>query len=97
MSKPQDNPSSFRLGPDLDQEVTRMSEALEISRTQLVKKAVKHFIARQKHIDAVLSEARASYAAYKATGRAVPWQEASGWLRNGGGKENRPVLKDVRK
>ena len=91
------HPTSFRFGPELDEEVSQLAKSLEIPRAQLIKKAIKHFIARQKHIDAVLAEARESYVAYKATGRGVPWEEASKWMRSGGGKADLPVLKDMRK
>lgn len=56
------NPSSFRLGPELDAEVDRLADELDIPRSQVVKKAVKLFVARQRHISAVLAEARESYA-----------------------------------
>lgn len=91
------HPSSFRLGPELEEEISQLAEALDISRSQLVKKAVKHFIARQKHIDAVLTEARTSYLSYKATGRGVPWREAAKWMTKGGGKECLPAVRDMRK
>lgn len=91
------NPSSFRLGPELEDEITQMAEALDIPRSQVVKRAVKHFIARQKHIDAVLSDARKSLADYKATGLGVPFSEATQWLRQGAKKEEMPAVRDMRK
>jgi len=89
--------STVRLGPELDGEVDRLAEDLDIPRSQIVRKAVKLFIARQRHIDEVLSEARERHAAYKATGRGVPWEEVSSWLQNGAKKENRPEVRDMRR
>ena len=91
------NPSSFRLGPELEDEITQMAAALNIPRSQVVKQAVKHFIARQKHIDAVLSDARKSLANYRATGLGVPFSEAAQWLQQGARKEDMPVSRDMRK
>lgn len=94
--QPKTFPSSFRLGPELEAEIAELAESLGISRSQVVKKAVKHFIARQNHIDSVLAEARKSYADFKTTGMAVPWREASQWIIDGG-KGDRPVPRDMRK
>ncbi|MDL2216741.1 hypothetical protein LJB81_03285 [Desulfovibrio sp. OttesenSCG-928-M14] len=91
------NPSSFRLGTELENEITQMASALDISRSQVVKRAVKHFIARQKHIDAVLSDARKSLTDYQATGLGVPFSEAAQWLRHGSRKEDMPTAQDMRK
>lgn len=89
------NPSSFRFGQELEAEITQMAAAMDIPRSQLVKKAVRHFIARQKHIDAVLADARESYAAYTANGRGVFWHDAAKWMKSGG-KKKAPVPKDMR-
>ena len=91
------NPSSFRLGRELEDEIAQMAAALDIPRSQVVKRAVKHFIARQKHIDAVLRDARKSLAEYKATGLGVPFSEAAQWLRQGAKKEEMPTVRDMRK
>ena len=89
--------STVRLGPELDDAVNRLAEDLDIPRSQIVRKAVKLFVARQRHIDEVLSEARERYVAYKTTGRGVPWEEASSWLRGGAKKESRPEARDMRR
>lgn len=91
------NPSSFRLGPELNAEVDRLAKDLDIPRSQVVKKAIKLFAARQHHISAVLAGARASYANYQTTGRGIPWEEARAWLENGAREENKPELKDMRR
>jgi predicted transcriptional regulator len=87
--------STVRLGQELDKEVDRLAEDLDIPRSQIVRKAVKQFIARQRHIDEALSEARERHTAYKATGRGVPWEEVSSWLRNGAKREDRPEIRDM--
>lgn len=89
--------STVRLGSELDNEVGRLAEELDIPRSQIVRRAVKLFIARQRHLDGVLLEARERHAAYKATGRGVPWEEASAWLRGGAKKEERPEIRDMRR
>ena len=92
-----ENPSSFRLGPELDAEIDRLARELDIPRSQVVRKAIKLFSARQNHISAVLAEARESYAKYRSTGMGLPWEEASAWLRSGARKEDRPELRDMRR
>ncbi len=82
---------SVRFGVELGQQIDQISEELDISKSQLVKKAVKHFIARQRHIDELLLAARMSDQRFRQTGLAVPFDEASVWLRSGGNSDLRPT------
>lgn len=86
--------SSFQPGPELEDGIPQRAAALDIPRS-LVKRAVTHFIARQKHI-AVLSDARKSLAGFKATGLGAPFSEAAQWPRRGAGKEEMPVVRNMR-
>lgn len=89
-------PSSVRLGTELDREVDRLSEELGMSRSQIVRKAVSMFVARQNHIDSLLTAARESYRQYRGTGRGVAWDDAEVWLRQGGKDTAQPAVNDVR-
>ena len=96
--QPKDNPSTIRLGAQLDADVNRMCEELEIRRSAFIRKAVKHYVERQDHIDSVLRAARESYAKYKATGMGVPWDEASVWLQSWGSEDQEPpISRDMRR
>ncbi len=66
-------------------------------RSQMVTWAVKHSIAKKKHIEAVLDDARKSMADYKATSLGVPFSEAEQWLKQGAKKDEMPAVRDMRK
>lgn len=84
VKKTQNSPSSVRLGRDLDADVERLCAEMDMGRSSFIRKAVRHYVARQDHISSILAAARGSYFRYKATGRGIPWEEAEDWLRNWG-------------
>ena len=87
---------SVRLDPELGLELDQLAEDMSMSRSMVVKKAVKHFVARQRHIDEVLQAARKSQDNYTATGRGVPWSEVYEWLRNGRDEQSRPRIRNMK-
>lgn len=95
--KTKDSPSTVRLGAGLDADVERLCAEMEMGRSSFIRKAVRHYVARQDHISSVLAAARISYSRYKATGRGVPWDEAENWLLSWGedGIEE-PRVRDMR-
>lgn len=89
-------PSSVRLGMELDREVDRLSEELGMPRSQIVRKAVSMFVARQNHIESVLIAARESERQYLSTGRGISWEDAETWMRQGGKGTALPPVTDMR-
>ncbi len=93
-----ESPSTVRLGVELDAQVDELCAEMDISKSAFIRTAVRHFVARQSHIDSVLQAARLSEAEFTATRRGVPWEEAEAWLNNWGGQGVRPpsarVLRD---
>ena len=93
-----DTPSSIRLGAALEADVDRLCREMDVKRSELIRKAVRHFVARQDHISSVLASARDSYAKYKATGRGVRWEETRAWLESWGVEDMPPPpVRDLRR
>ena len=90
-----ETPSTVRLGPELSADVDRICVDMDVNRSDLIRKAVRHFVARQDHISMVITSARESYARYKTTGRGVDWEETESWI-NSWGSDDEPEAPPVR-
>lgn len=96
--KIKDSPSTVRLGTGLDADVERLCSEMDLGRSSFIRKAVKHYVARQDHITSVLAAARASYSSYKTTGRGILWDETEAWLRSWGESDAaEPQVNDMRR
>ncbi|MDR2893553.1 MAG: ribbon-helix-helix protein, CopG family [Deltaproteobacteria bacterium] len=88
-------PSTVRLGIELDTRVDELCEEMDITKSAFIRNAVRHFVARQSHIDTLIQSARVAEADFQRTGLGVPWEEVKSWLNNWGTPGQPPLARKM--